>query len=119
MKGLRWVVAALSFVALVAWLDAAGALDCGGYCATQGSCPATGYGCVPPVCCYCCFRCTQPGIPTDDVCGYDPQGVPVHYRLLDQTSIYKCYRYQNCSYFSTQFEHLGPTEACIWCPLWA
>jgi hypothetical protein len=111
----QWMMAGLSFLALVVPLGRVVA-QCGGTCASYGSCPATGYGCNPTVCCYCCTTC-QTG-----VCGTLPApgcrkpggglGTTLVYYWMDDW--YNCYVGTNCTYDHTQ-SNTSCWNGCVIC----
>lgn len=116
MKTAKWLFVLLGFLGLVVPLSKVVALDCGGYCQSSGSCPATGRGCNPTVCCYCCYQCVFPICSTtSDVCGYDSSNNPVYWDILTQAKIYNCYTGSNCTYSHTSIDYTCNPAVCRYC----
>jgi hypothetical protein len=114
-----WFAACLGFMGLLLPLGKVVA-QCGGYCQSSGSCPATGYGCGTGVCCYCCDGCDS------NICGRSANPVywlasnpPIpYYDWYDTHHLYSnCYQGSNCTYYRTAddaecdgncLDHTGP-----------
>src|SRR5438876_537310 len=106
-----WLVACVGFLGLVVPLGNVVA-QCGGYCQSAGSCPATGYGCSPTVCCYCCDTCQTRVCSITTTSCTKPGGTGIlAYRFADHW--YNCYVGANCSYAYTQSTTNCPTS----CPI--
>jgi hypothetical protein len=98
-----WIFAAMAFLILVVPLGRVVA-QCGGYCATSGTCPQTGYGCNPNVCCYCCYTCqTQTCFGQWVSCLKSNGTAGTSWATTTfQEKWYNCYTGANCTYSGAQ-----------------
>jgi hypothetical protein len=82
--------------------------QCGGYCQSSGSCPATGYGCGAGLCCYCCETCSSTVCAIEHV-GWTTSNPPqqIVRNWFYQNLYYNCYTGSNCS-----FSHTSNDQQC-------
>lgn len=108
----QWMMAGLGFLVLVVPLGKVVA-QCGGYCQSYGSCPATGYGCGSGLCCYCCDGCDSTVYCRDvNPLYWIATNPPIpYYQYYYGHHLYSnCYQGSNCTYYRT-----GDDKECNGC----
>jgi hypothetical protein len=97
-----WLTMALCLAALLVLPLERALGQCGGYCQSSQTCPASGYGCDGGTCCYCCDSCEQ-AVCGGVIVGYTLSGQPIYNPTYYWHDLwYNCYQGSNCTYSGTE-----------------